>query len=125
MQEGEHFSFKKIFVGYADKCVEKSFRQGYLDFINPDNIRKRLSEQPVITYLYMVNFNGHSSYELMKLARITLPDDEPGRPIHTVSCGLADVDSETRKTLEHNKALGEALALAEEANKAKQPSCQI
>ena len=119
MQEGEHFSFKKIFVGYADKCVEKSFRQGYLDFINPDNIRKRLSEQPVITYLYMVNFNGHSSYELMKLARITLPDDEPGRPIHAVSCGLADVDSETRKTLEHNKALGEALALAEEANKAK------
>ncbi len=118
-KEGEHFSYKEVFEGYASKYVEPGFRQGYMDFIDINNIKKRLEDQQVVAYLYMVVFKGAPTYELMKLARVSAPDNEEDGSVHMISVGLSDVDSETRKTLEHSRALSEALAIAQEANKAK------
>ncbi|MBR5338399.1 MAG: response regulator [Lachnospiraceae bacterium] len=118
-QEGEHFPFREVFEGYGREYVEESFREEYLKFIDPDNIMELLESQPVASQLYMVTFGKVTSYELMKVARVTIQDEGTRKVHHAISVGLADVDSETKSTLERSKALSEALAIAEEANKAK------
>ena len=97
--------------------VLEPFREEFLQFIRPEYICEKLKENPVISYRYMVNINGRESYEVCKLAPVNGPGDDG--EIRTVGACFIDVDQETRVELEQRQALNEALAEAEQANKAK------
>ncbi|MBP3216383.1 MAG: response regulator [Clostridium sp.] len=116
---GEHFAFVEDITGYGQNYVAEEYREQFLEFIRPEAIREGLRTQRVISYRYMVNHGGRESYEMIRFAGVRHPEDRDDHLVHAVSMCFSDVDMETRNSLAQNRALGEALAAAEEANKAK------
>ena len=62
---------------------------------------------------------GKESYETVRFARVHHGDDKNERYIDSVGACFVDVDTVTRKAMEQQRALSDALTAAEEANKAK------
>ncbi|MBR1393691.1 MAG: response regulator [Ruminococcus sp.] len=117
--EGVHFPFLERFSWYAGHSVDESYRQGFLNFIQPDNIRKALSENLLIAYRYLVHREGRDYYEMIRMAGVRHAADRDDHIVHAVGLGLTNIDEEMRETMSRNQALSEALEAAEEANKAK------
>ena len=82
-------------------------------------MKENLKKNRVISYTYVVSRNGKESYEAVHFAAVTNPNDPNDYEIHNVGACFTDVDSETRKNLEQQQALSDALEEAEQANKAK------
>ena len=116
--EGEHFPYHEAFEAYAKYYVTSDYFDGFMQFVDPQNVRDGLSREPIIVYRYIVERNGKESYEMLRMARVrhALDDDHI---IRAVGVGFADIDSEMRESLAKNQALRDALNTAEEANKAK------
>ncbi|MBQ1303247.1 MAG: response regulator [Firmicutes bacterium] len=119
MKEGERFPFGPVFTAYAGKYVSESYRDGFRAFISPETIRKRLDQEPVISYRYLVEKDGKESFEMLRMAGVRKAGNRKDGMIHAVGAGFVDVDHETRADLERSQALSDALAEAEQANKAK------
>ncbi|MBQ6386432.1 MAG: response regulator [Lachnospiraceae bacterium] len=119
LRVGEHFAYYQTFAGYAEQYISKKYLGEFLAFIQPDAIREGLKEQRVISFRYMIERDGIESYEMIRFAGVRHPEDRDDHIVHAVSACFSDVDSETRKSLAQTQALGEALAAAQEANKAK------
>lgn len=119
LNEGEIFDFQKVFADYAQQYVDENYREGFLDFINPDSIRKKLAKELVISYRYLIKRNGKESYEMIRMAGVRHPEDRSDHLVHAVGVGFSDVDLETRETMAKSQALSDALAVAEDANRAK------
>ena len=117
--EGIHFPFYERFKWYADNSVDEKFREGFLKFIEPDHIRDALSESLIIAYRYLVHRNGYDYYEMIRMAGVRHAADRDDHIVHAIGLGLTNVDAEVRESMAKNQALVEALAAAEEANKAK------
>ena len=117
--EGEHFKYYEYFSRYAANCVTESYREEFLNFIEPDNIRNALSKNLIIVYRYLAKRNGKEYYEMIRMAGERHPEDRDDNIVHTVGLGLTVIDEEMRDTLKKNQALAEALEAAEQANKAK------
>ena len=118
-QEGVHFPFLERFRWYAEHSIDKDYREAFLRFIEPDNIRKELAENPIIAYRYLVHRSGMDYYEMIRMAGVRHPADRDDHIVHAIGLGLTNVDREVRKAMRRNQALREALTAAEEANKAK------
>lgn len=116
---GEHFSFSKAFKEYAEKFVTKEYREGFLNFIDPENIRKKLADELIITYRYLISRNGIESYEMLRMAGVRHPEDRDDHMVHAIGVGFTDIDREMRENMARSRALSDALASAEEANMAK------
>ena len=116
---GEHFSFHDAFTSYAEKFVAEDYREGFLEFIEPQNIRERLASELIITYRYLIRRDGKESYEMLRMAGVRHPEDRDDHMVHAIGVGFTDIDQEMRDALARNAALNDALAAAEEANKAK------
>ena len=116
---GERFSFHGKFAEYAEKYVSEDYREGFLSFVETDAIRKSLATQAVISYRYLVIRNGKEYYEMMRAAGVRHATDREDHIVHAVGIGFVDVDSETREQMAQSRALSDALAVAEEANRAK------
>lgn len=116
---GEHFPYIESVTNYCNTYVVERYRQEFMDFIQPDHIRAALEDQLVISYTYMINVDGHESYEMVKFAGVRHPDQRDDHLVHTVGACFTDVDDETRKSIETNLALSTALDTAEEASRAK------
>jgi signal transduction histidine kinase/CheY-like chemotaxis protein len=56
---------------------------------------------------------------MLRMAGVRHPKDRDDNIVHAIGLGFTDIDSEMRDALAINRALSEALAAAEEANKAK------
>ena len=117
--EGVHFTFSRAFEGYANRFVAESYREGFLNFIKADNIRKDLSDNPIISYRYLAKRNGREYYEMLRMAGVRHAQDRDDHLVHAIGLGFTVIDEEMRKSLARNQALVEALNAAEEANKAK------
>jgi PAS domain S-box-containing protein len=117
--EGIHFPYIERFSLYANMAVDESYREGFLKFIEPDNIRKNLETDPIISYRYLVHRNGENYYEMIRMAGVRHAADRDDKTVHAIGLGLTNIDSEMRESMARNKALSEALNAAEEANKAK------
>ena len=117
--EGKIFSFSTVFGNYADKYVTEEYKDSFKDFIAPENILRSLEKDTILTCRYIVERDGVESYEMLHVTGIRNPEDPEGLNIHSIAVGVTDVDKETRETLERNRVLSEALAEAEESNKAK------
>ena len=116
---GETFPYLESVTAYARQYITEQYLDEFLRFIQPDNIREGLKEKPVISYTYMVSRNGRESYEMVRFACVREPGSGDSGKINSVSACFTDVDQETRRKLEQNDALTEALKQAEQANMAK------
>ncbi len=119
-QVGAHFSYIEAFTRYANEVVAESYRESFLHFIEPDNIRKGLEKEPIIALRYLtVRKSGEETYEMLRMAGVRHPEDRDDDTVHAVGVGFTDIDSEMRESMAQGRALGDALAAAEQASKAK------
>ena len=118
-QLGQRFLFSEGFKRYAEERVAESYREGFLEFIDPENIRRRLESELILSYRYLTVYNGKESYEMLRLAGVRRIGERDDHIVHAIGAGFTDIDSEMRDSLEKNQALSDALAAAEEASKAK------
>ena len=116
---GEEFPYLESVTAYANAYIIDKYRDAFLAFIEPDAIRERLKTERTISYRYKVLRRGHETYEMVRFANVEQPENGVDTVINSVSACFADVDAETRKALEQGRALSDALATAEQANKAK------
>ena len=119
LPDGTAFPFYERFLYYAENFVTEEYRADFIDFINPENIRKRLQDEPIIAYRYLVKRAGREYYEIIRMADVRHMEDRDGRTVHAIGLGLAVVDAEMRNSLARSNALSVALESAKEANKAK------
>ena len=118
-KQGVHFPFLERFRWYAEHSVDKDYREDFLQFIRPENIRKGLAESPIIAFRYLVHRGGKDYYEMIRMAGVRHAENRDDRTVHAVGLGLTDIDREFREAMARNQALREALRAAEEANNAK------
>ena len=119
MAEGDHFPYHERFAEYGEKYVDEQYRESFLRFIDPDNIRAVLATESIMAYRYLARRNGMEYYEMLRVAGVRHPMDRDDHIVHAVGVGFTVIDAEMRDALAKNQALVEALAAAEEANKAK------
>ena len=116
---GEHFPYLASVTAYAKRYITEQYRDEFLKFIQPDAVRAALSERRVISYTYMVSRHGRETYESVHFAGVRHPEDREDHSVHSVGACFVDVDADMRKTMAEQQALSDALATAEQANKAK------
>ena len=119
LKVGEYFHYLDAITKYANEYVTENYREDFLKFVQPAAIKKALSESRVISFRYTVMRHGHESYEVVRYAGVYHPDDEDYNDVHAVGACFTNVDEETRNSIAQNEALSNALAAAEQANKAK------
>ena len=117
--EGIHFPYMERFTWYAEHSVAPSYREGFLNFIDPENVRKALESDPIIVYRYLAQRDGREYYEMIRMAGVRHAENRDDKIVHAVGLGLTVIDTEMREAMARNNALSEALSAAEEANKAK------
>jgi PAS domain S-box-containing protein len=117
--QGVHFRYLESFTDYANRFVSEDYREGFFDFIEPDNIREALSDHFIISYRYLVKRNGREYYEMLRMAGVRHAEDRDDHMVHALGLGFTIIDEQMRESMAKNRALSEALEAAEEANKAK------
>ena len=118
-KEGIKFPFHERFKWYADHSVEESYRDGFMKFIDPGNIKEGLSKEPILAYRYLARRNGTEYYEMIRVAGVRHVEDREDHLVHAIGLGLTVIDTEMRENMAQQEALGDALRSAEQANKAK------
>ncbi len=116
---GERFPYLERFKWYADHSVDPDYREGFLRFIDPDNIRKELADKPIIAFRYLAHRNGTDYYEMIRMAGVRQAVDREDHIVHAVGLGLTNIDAEMRDQMSKSRVLREALDAAQEANRAK------
>ena len=116
---GIHFKYHERFKWYGETYVDENYRQDFLSFIEPDNIRAALAENEILSYRYLVKRDGNEYYEMIRVAGVRHPEDRDDHIVHAVGLGLTVIDKEMRESMAQNQMLSEALESAEEANRAK------
>ena len=117
--QGVHFPYLERFTWYAENRVDEKYREGFIRFIEPDNVRASLATQPIIAYRYLVRRDEREYYEMIRMAGVRRAEDRDDHIVHSVGLGFTEIDEEMRESMARNEALVEALAMAEEANRAK------
>ncbi|MDO4869146.1 MAG: response regulator [Bacillota bacterium] len=116
---GDRFKYLESVTAYANQYITDQYREEFMKFIQPAAIKEGLKKQRVISYTYMVSRHGRESYEVVRFAGVRHPEDRDDHVVHAVGACFADVDAETRRSLEQSELLTEALLNAEQASKAK------
>nr|SIP63153.1 hypothetical protein [uncultured bacterium] len=117
--QGVHFPFLERFTWYANHYVTEGYRDGFLNFIDPDTIRASLETRPIIAYRYLAKRGDREYYEMLRMAGVRRAEDRVDHIVHAIGVGFTEIDAEMRETMARNEALAEALQLAEEASRAK------
>ncbi len=119
VKEGDSIDFRKALFEYANNCVDEKYREGFLEYIKPENIKEALKKEPIIAYRYLARKNGTEYYEMLRMASVRDENDVEEDDFHALGVGFTNIDSEMRDSLAKNQALSDALKTAEEASKAK------
>lgn len=119
-QVGDRLSYMEAFTRYANEVVAESYRESFLHFIEPDNIRRQLEKERIIALRYLtIGKNGEKTYEMLRMAGVRHAEDRDDHIVHAVGVGFTDIDIEMRESMAQSRALSDALAAAEQASKAK------
>ncbi|MBQ5423284.1 MAG: response regulator [Clostridiales bacterium] len=118
-KEGVRFPFHERFSWYADNSVDENYREGFKNFIDPDNLREGLGKEPILAYRYLAKRDGMEYYEMIRAAGVRHKEDRADHLVHAIGLGLTVIDAEMRESMAQKEALDTALASAEQANKAK------
>ena len=116
---GERFPYLQQFTEFGNTHVAESYREGYFRFIQPENIRKELLRQPVIAFRFLEYREGQEKYTMLRMAGVRHMEDRPDHLVHAIGVGFTDIDEEMRKNMVQQQVLSDALAAAEQANRAK------
>ena len=116
---GVHFPYHTRIVEYCSRYVDAEFREGFLRFVEPDNVRAALATQDIIAYRYLTRRHGAEHYEMLRMAGVRHPGEREDHIVHAIGLGFTDIDEEMRESMAANRALSEALDAAEQANRAK------
>ena len=116
---GDHFRYIESVTAYANTYIKEEYREEFLKFVQTENVKALLLEQRVIAYRYMVHRHDMDTWEEIRFAGVRHPEDREDHLVHLVGACFVNVDLETRKTMEQEQALQDALTAAETANKAK------
>jgi PAS domain S-box-containing protein len=81
---GVRFPYLERFRWYALHAVDENYREGFLDFIEPDNIRQKLADRPIIAYRYLAHRNGRDYYEMIRMAGVRHAKDRDDHIVHAV-----------------------------------------
>ena len=117
--EGVHFPYYERFSWYAEHVVAEKFREGFLQFIDPEHVRQALAGNLIVAYRYLAQRANKEYYEMIRMAGVRHAEDRKDHTVHAVGLGLTVIDAEMRDTMAKNQALAEALDAAEQANRAK------
>ncbi len=118
-QAGDVFPYLEAVTAFCRQYVTEPFREPFLKFVQPDAVREGLERNPVISYRYMISVDGRESWEVVKFAGVSHPDDGDEHYADHFGACFADVDEETRLELERRQTLSDALEAAEHASRAK------
>jgi signal transduction histidine kinase/ActR/RegA family two-component response regulator len=99
--------------------VDDEYKEGFLQFIDPDNVRSVLATENIMAYRYLARRGGAEYYEMLRMAGVRHPADRDDNIVHAVGLGFTVIDAEMREAMARNRELAEALSLAEDASKAK------
>ncbi len=116
---GEHFPYLERFTAYCENCVDAEYKEGFLQFIDPEHIREALATEAIIAYRYLARAHGREYYEMLRMAGVRRPGDRDDHMVHAVGVGFTEIDAEMRESLSRSRALREALAAAQQASRAK------
>ena len=114
----EVFGFTGTFIKYANENISEEYREQFLEFIKPENIRAELKKNSIIMCRYLVKRDNVEKYEMLRIADVNKDKDDE-KNVNAIGVGFTDIDEEMRDSLAKNQALSEALKTAEEASKAK------
>ena len=116
---GERFRYLESVTAYANQFVTEQYREEFLRFVQPEAIREGLRSRQVISYTYKVSRHGTETYEAVRFARVRRPEERTDEQVHNVGACFVNVDEDVRKTMAQQQALSDALAAAQDANRAK------
>ncbi len=116
---GDRFPYMESVTAYANEYITDEYRAEFLEFIRTENIKEMLSKQRVIAYRYQVERHGKKSWEEVRFAGVRHPEERGDGLVHDVGACFVDVDLETRRSMEQQQTLQDALTAAEAANRAK------
>ena len=116
---GEHFKYLASVTAYAKRYITEQYLDEFMRFIQPESIINGLKNHNVISYTYMVKRRGKESYETVRFAGMRSKSDKEGQISRSVGACFVNSDAETRRAMEQQQALNDALSAAEEASKAK------
>ena len=116
---GASFPFARDFTAFAYNHVAEQYRDGYLAFIRPENIRSALMKQQTISYRFLELRDGEETYSLLRIAGVRHPEGRKDHMVHAIVLGFSDIDEEMRHSMAQQRALSDALDSAEDANRAK------
>ena len=116
---GVHFPYHSRMIEYCQLYVDDEFKDDFLRFVNPENVRAALSAQDIIAFRYLARRNDKEYYEMLRMAGVRHPGDREDHIVHAIGMGFTNIDAEMRESMAKNHVLSEALAAAEQANKAK------
>ncbi|MBQ3418470.1 MAG: response regulator [Ruminococcus sp.] len=116
-KESDHFPYLDAVTAYANQYVTEAYREDFIRFVQPDNLKNSLKNNRVISLTYMVSRHGKESYETVRAAGVRHTGDN--NDILQIGACFADTDAQTRKEMAQRQALSDALAAAEDASKAK------
>ncbi|MBO6271016.1 MAG: response regulator [Clostridium sp.] len=117
--EGQRFGYLEAFTHYGEQYVAENYRKGFLEFIDPANIRRSLENEKILAYRFLVRRGGKEYYEMLRMAGVRHPEDREDHAVHAIGIGFTVIDAEMRRTMSEQQALSDALMTAEGANKAK------
>ena len=118
-ETGQRFPFLRDFTEFGNNHVHEDYREGYMNFIQPDNIRRELLNKPVIAYRFLEIGGETEKYSMLRMAGVRHLEDRTDGLVHAIGVGFTDIDEEMRQSMDQQKALADALEVAEQANKAK------
>lgn len=96
MWAGKEFPFRQGFAEYAEHCVAEPDRDGFLRFIEPENIREGLASEAMISYRYLAVINGVEQYEMLRIAGVRRIEGRDDHIVHAIGAGFSNVDRETQ-----------------------------
>lgn len=117
VKKGDWFPFREKFIQYLNTYVEESDREGFLKFIEPENIRAKLAHEIMTAHRYRTIRDGEVHYEMLRIVDFNGEKNSRDGVVNRISIGFADVDSETRELMEQNQSLSEALKRAQTLNR--------
>lgn len=116
---GDKFSFSNAMKAYCENFMAEEQRKNFYEFVDTVNIKCELSQKRIISHVYLANIDGREVYKMLKIAGARHPENRDDNKVHAVGVGFTDIDEETRKTMERNETLKNALEAAKSANIAK------
>ena len=89
MWPGKVFRFSEAFRLYAEHAVAESDRKGFLEFIDPENIRKGLEHETMLAHRYLTVVDGAEQYEMLRIAGVRTPEEREDHIVHAIGAGFS------------------------------------